>query len=368
MHASFRAIFVAVALLIGLSILPLTPSRGSVSGQLVLDHGPAGSWDDRGVGRPSVIYSGSSFTMWYSGVGSDANTKNWYGIGRAISTDGITWSRDVDHPVLKPGSAGAWDSGGLPARGGGVVIFDEGIYKMWYDGVAKNGTTLTIQIGYATSEDGINWQKYSGNPVLSPGVPGSFDDQMIFDPTVVRTGSSYLMYYASVSRSGMSAAGMATSSDGFHWTKKGQVQMPTEQTWDSGERSLSSVTKLDTIFAMAYDGSQQKGQPTNIGLGMSRDGISWAAYKANPVISAGASWNSEGVFEGAVVTVGSNYYVYLNGVNQEGIHIGLVILPMSEYNMPEFTSTTLVIMMAMLVGYVGTHARRFGRKYQPTPP
>jgi len=367
MHVSFRATVVVVALFMGLAILPLIPVRGSVSGQMVLDHGPAGNWDDRGVGRPSVIYLGSMFTMWYSGIGSEANTTNWYGIGRATSTDGVTWSRDVHNPVLKPGSAGAWDSGGLPERGGGVVILDEGIYKMWYDGVAVNGTKLFIQIGYATSEDGVTWQKYSGNPVLSPGAPGSFDDQMIFDPTVVRTGSSYMMYYAAVSQSGVSAAGLATSSDGTHWTKKGQVQLPTEQIWDSGERSLSSVTKLDTMFAMAYDGSQQKGQPTNIGLGISGDGISWTSYEANPVISAGASWNSEGVYEGAVVTVGSNYYIYLNGVNQNGTHIGLAILPMSEYNMPEFTSTTMVIIVAMLVGYVGTRARRFERKNQSTP-
>ena len=238
MHVSFRATVVMVALFMGLAILPLIPVRGSVSGQMVLDHGPAGNWDDRGVGRPSVIYSGSMFTMWYSGIGSEANTTNWYGIGRATSTDGVTWSRDVHNPVLKPGSAGAWDSGGLPERGGGVVILDEGIYKMWYDGVAVNGTKLFIQIGYATSEDGVTWQKYSGNPVLSPGAPGSFDDQMIFDPTVVRTGSSYMMYYAAVSQSGVSAAGLAASSDGTHWTKKGQVQLPTRANMGFG-RALS---------------------------------------------------------------------------------------------------------------------------------
>ena len=366
MQCSFRATVLLVALFVGLAALPLTPAQGAVSGQLVLDHGPAGQWDDRGVGRPSVIYSGSSFTMWYSGIGSNANTTNWYGIGRATSTDGITWSRDAN-PVLKPGSAGAWDSGGLPQRGGGVVILDDGMYKMWYDGVSMNGTKIFIQIGYATSNDGINWQKYAGNPVLSPGPLGSFDDQMIFDPTVVRTGSTYVMYYAAVSHSGASAAGMATSSDGTHWIKKGQVQMPAEQTWDSGERSLSSVTKLDTLFAMAYDGSPQKGQPTNIGLGTSEDGLSWASYPANPVISAGASWDNEGVYEGAVVAVGSNYYVYLNGVNQDGTHIGLAILPMSEYNMPEFTSTTMIIMVAMLIGCIVTRARRFERKHQYTP-
>jgi beta-1,2-mannobiose phosphorylase / 1,2-beta-oligomannan phosphorylase len=367
MHPSFRATLVAVALLIGLVILPLTPVRGSVTGQLVLDHGPKGSWDDRGVGRPSVIYSGSLFTMWYAGVGSDANTKNWYGIGRAISRDGITWTRDVHNPVLKPGSAGAWDSAGLPERGGGVVIFDEGKYKMWYDGFAKNGRSISIQIGYATSDDGIDWQKYPGNPILSPGAPGSFDDQMIFDPTVVHTGSSYVMYYAAMSQSGVSAAGIATSSDGVHWTKTGRVQLPAEQTWDSGVRALSSVTKLDDVFAMAYDGSQQSGQSTNIGLGMSRDGVSWAPHNANPVVSAGASWSSEGVYEGAVVAVGSNYHIYFNGVDQDGIHIGLAILPISEYNMPEFTSMTMALVVAMIVGFAGIRTRRFERKSPSTP-
>jgi predicted GH43/DUF377 family glycosyl hydrolase len=359
MHLSFRAIFAAAALLIALAILPLTPSRGAVHGQMVLGHGPEGSWDDRGVGRPSVVYSNSLFTMWYSGVGYEADTQNWYGIGRATSVDGVTWVRDVHNPVLKPGLAGEWDSSGFPERGGEAVISLPFGYKMWYDAVTIRGATLSIQIGYATSDDGINWQKYSDNPVLSPGTPGSFDDKWIFDPTVVWTGESYVMYYAALSQSGVRAAGSATSNDGAHWTKTGQIQLPATQTWDWGERHLSSVTKLGTTFAMAYDGSQQTGQPSSIGLGISNDGVSWAPYIENPVISPGESWSSKGVYEGVLVMVGSNYYAYFNGLNGDGTRIGLAILPISQYNVPEFELSTIVMMVAMLLGYVGANTRRF---------
>ena len=60
---------------------------------------------------------------------------------------------------LGPGPAGAWDSEkvGRPA-----VLYENGIYKMWYDGAA-NGHR---HVGLATSNDGIHFTRHPNNPLF----------------------------------------------------------------------------------------------------------------------------------------------------------------------------------------------------------
>ncbi len=59
-----------------------------------------------------------------------------------------------------PGAQGSWDDLAVHP---GAIIFDEGLYSMFYVGFSDiNGNW---GIGLAESEDGINWEKYP-NPVL----------------------------------------------------------------------------------------------------------------------------------------------------------------------------------------------------------
>ena len=39
------------------------------------------------------------------------------------------------------------------------------VWKMWYEAVPGGNQSTTA---YATSSDGLNWTKYAGNPVMSP--------------------------------------------------------------------------------------------------------------------------------------------------------------------------------------------------------
>ncbi len=54
------------------------------------------------------------------------------------------------------------------------VIFEDNYYKMWY--IGYDGST--VRIGFASSPDGIRWTRAdSVNPVLDVGPAGSFDDE-----------------------------------------------------------------------------------------------------------------------------------------------------------------------------------------------
>ena len=127
----------------------------------VLEEGLPGSWNESGSGVPSVLYDGATYHMWYCGF--DQN--GYSGIGYASSTDGIIWNEYPENPVLTPGDENSWDGSVIESH---CIIYDDSCFKMWYTGYNNNITDVHACIGYATSTDGINWNKYEGNPVITP--------------------------------------------------------------------------------------------------------------------------------------------------------------------------------------------------------
>lgn len=135
-------------------------SAGDGRADPILAGGPA-SWDLTYVSRCTVIIEGGEHRMWYSGgVGAMD-----HGIGYAVSTDGITWTKDMSNPVLHktdangdPSSVAYWrynsrtytpmvvyDSAGFSGHG------DNCRYKMWFTGQA-NWNALGSVAGYARAE------------------------------------------------------------------------------------------------------------------------------------------------------------------------------------------------------------------------
>ena len=89
-------------------------------------------------------------------------------------------------PILPLGSSGAWDD---TEAGLAHVLFDGEKYQMWYSGSPQADV---YRIGYATSSDGIHWEKYENNPVFTPDGSG-FDSQDVWIPNVLFNGSQYEM-------------------------------------------------------------------------------------------------------------------------------------------------------------------------------
>ena len=131
----------------------------AAAAQLAPDSGA--DWDGLSAGVPTVISGTGKYQMWYQGRG--LSFYNQYALGYAESPDGVTWEKYAGNPVLEPGDPGEWDSN---YRGQIALIKDGGLYKMWYSGGASTGPWQT---GYATSTDGLEWDIYSGNPVLEAG-------------------------------------------------------------------------------------------------------------------------------------------------------------------------------------------------------
>jgi predicted GH43/DUF377 family glycosyl hydrolase len=79
-----------------------TSSEGlnwSITPTPILEPGSAGEWDDEKIETPSVIKVGSTYHLYYSGfkTGDDGGR---YQIGHATSSDGITWIKDPNNPII----------------------------------------------------------------------------------------------------------------------------------------------------------------------------------------------------------------------------------------------------------------------------
>jgi predicted GH43/DUF377 family glycosyl hydrolase len=273
--------------------------------QYVLDIGAPGSWEETDVSSPFVIYDGVTYKMWYNGQNNPGQNR----IGYATSPDGITWTKDPSNPVLDLGGVGAWDNFLVYCP---TVIFDGSSYQMWFGG--SDGTTA--KIGYATSPDGIIWNKYPGNPVLDLGSSGSWDDADVSFPNVVYDGGSYHMWYTGFDGI-RGRIGYATSPDGIIWTKSASnpvLDIGPAGSWDENGILDSMVIKEKTTFRMWFSGANNMIEE-QIGYAVSQDGTNWKKSESNPVQHLGmpGTWESDWVVYPTVIPFGAGYKMWFTG-------------------------------------------------------
>jgi len=141
------------------------------NGSPVLDVGPRGSWDERGVADPYVIRIGRSYYMFY--LGEDRARRQRLGV--AMSDDGLAWYKLRSNPILELGSYGAFDENGL---GEPAVWNERGYYWMLYTGRDR----LEVRrLGLARSIDGVAWEKLPD--VFAGDQP--WNSKVLCDPSVL---------------------------------------------------------------------------------------------------------------------------------------------------------------------------------------
>ncbi len=137
---------------IGRATAPAAAGPWTVDPEPVLVPGPEGMFDHMMVLEPAVVRTEAGLAMYYTGVGDDGVRR----IGLATGTDGITWTKR-EKPVLV--GSQEWDHGSVSEPE--VVATDDG-WAMVYRTAARRGFGL----GLATSQDGLTWTPWDGNPIL----------------------------------------------------------------------------------------------------------------------------------------------------------------------------------------------------------
>jgi len=151
---------------IGRATAPSPLGPWAVDANPVLEPGPVGVWDYLQLEWPSVVKDGEEYRMYYG-----VKTKDGYAISFATSTDGIKWRKYNDpetteeqfaesDPVFTTRADWEYNTVNRPR----VVKSPDG-WVMIY----QAGNSVETR-GLAVSNDGIHWERYSGNPIFKKEV------------------------------------------------------------------------------------------------------------------------------------------------------------------------------------------------------
>lgn len=185
---------------------------------------------------PAILILAIGFGM--TNLGLLATPARAYTLPRLPETS--SW---VDQGVaISEGNPGEWDSylwGGFANS----IVKEGGVYYLYYQGSSgfddACGDNVYRQIGVATSTDGINWTKYSGNPVISWVDRGVVTEGAVSSGAVVGAdGYTYVYYGANSATSGclVRASGrLARSRDGVHFEEVGEVIPNIVPLWGNGD-------------------------------------------------------------------------------------------------------------------------------------
>jgi hypothetical protein len=178
----------------------------------ILDHGPEGSWDDRSVDGAVILKPGAwdmknrieQYYMWYAASGP---TGRHIGLATAASPLG-PWKKYEKNPVVK-------DFGYL----GGVVRANGKFYMFVQHPVGKTDQG-PFRVATADRPEGP-WTKYEGNPVMTPGDWGAWDDGGYSEARVRYHEGVFHWFYGGTKTPKLESIGYAYSYDGLHWSKYG---------------------------------------------------------------------------------------------------------------------------------------------------
>ena len=240
----------------------------------------------------------------------------------------------------------------------GRVLYDNGIYKMWYINVYNSAVGT---IGYAESNDGIHWHYPVNYPVLTHGQAGAWDDYSVGVGVVLKEGTGYKMYYNGFQdQYGVWDIGLATSSDGIHWTKYlNPVLTPSTLEHQIG---VSSVINVNGKYYLYY--TARNYPYYSIGVATSSDGINWTKIPGNPILSPDAVWEGTGVYSPSVIYDGGQFkMVYMNAAatgfgfaySSDGINW------QKDSNNPFFTPSMVTSKWTNGIAYPDFH--KFGNHY-----
>jgi predicted GH43/DUF377 family glycosyl hydrolase len=286
---------------------------------ILLNEIDAGSWhlkvdaeDDSGL----VLYTGETDVQVFAGFTSQVYlTLEPTGSGTGSIYINVTWGVptnlnwiDYHHNPLISSSGSYYDNIAVAQP---VVLFDDGIYKIWYHGLGRIGSDpWKVYVLYSESIDGINWTKFP-NPVMYPGYNSSWDSKAVSPGAVIKENGIYKMYYCGYSDEYDNwHVGYATSVDGINWEKYPQPIITGTYGWEH-QLVVSSVVKKDNLYYLYYTGRNLP--EYKIGVATSSDGINWTKYPGNPILINDKPWEMNGILEASVViSAGTLKMVYMN--------------------------------------------------------
>ncbi|WP_347175248.1 hypothetical protein [Polaribacter uvawellassae] len=225
----------------------------------LFDLGDFGAFDEFGVMVTDVVHYKDKVYLYYAGwqrLGGDTAAYQVM-LGLGVSTDnGKTFSKISKGPIM---SVDYYDHISIGNVG---VIVENDDWKLYYTNLTQwvlsgKKPTYEYEIKYATSKDGIFWNKT--NKVVI-GVENRFGAAT---PTIHKINNNYHMWfgyrkaYDKEDKVGGYRMGYASSKDGVKWLRNDDISSikTSDKGWDSEMVCYPDVVKVDDNYYMFYCGN-----------------------------------------------------------------------------------------------------------------
>jgi predicted GH43/DUF377 family glycosyl hydrolase len=251
---------------------------GNDPGVPIVMHNPSPDINNLYINPGGVLFHEDKFHMFFNSFTS------WPGVvevGYMTSEDGYSWQMVQDAPVFTTDQI---PYGEGKADVSSVIVMDDGTWAMYFHTVGGG------EIGRATAASPLGPWIVDAEPVLKPATQ-AWDQHELGWPSVVKDGSGFRMYYGAQTKDGY-AIGLATSTDGIHWTKYNDPKTTDEEyaesdpvlvagaDWEYNKVDRPRVTWSPDGWVMIYQAGIKIEER---GLALSNDGISWEKYTENPI-------------------------------------------------------------------------------------
>ena len=201
-----------------------------------------------------------------------------------------------NNPVFEAAGPGHWDA---CIRERGWILFEDNTYHLWYTGYESEEGTMK-KLGYASSTDGIHWQRHPDNPI--------YGDAWTEDVMVLKVEGTYYMFAEGMN----DETHLLTSTDRIHWQEKGRVTINEV----NGEPIAPGPFGTPTAYYEAgtwylfYERNDEA-----IWLAASADLKTWTNIQDEPVLERGPDdYDKEMIALDQVVKYEDTYYAYYHGL------------------------------------------------------
>ncbi len=199
------------------------------------------------------------------------------------------------NPVFRGTATDTWDRN---IRERGCILRHDGKWHLWYTGYA-GGRSAKKMLGYATSQDGLTWQRYADDPV--------FDKSWTEDVHVVYHDSTFYM----VAEGRNDIPHMLTSADGINWTDAGKLDVRNVDgsPLSPGPYGTPTLWVEENDWYLFYERGDR-----GVWLAKSPDCRTWTNVQDEPVLERGpADYDRHAIALNQVFRYRGRYYAVYHG-------------------------------------------------------
>ncbi len=157
-------------------------------------------------------------------------------------------------------------------------------------------------------------QRVSGTPVLAPRGTG-FESAGVFNPSAVRTPDGVTLLYRAQDKAGTSRIGLATSTDGLHFTRRERPVLVPEAPYEfQGGVEDPRLVLIEGTYYLTYTGYDSVNQIAQLCMATSKDLVRWE--RVGPIMPANrGTWQVHWTKSGAIVPqkIGGRWWMYYLG-------------------------------------------------------